>query len=271
VNEQECTIKEAWDGVNLKFTFRRTVNVRVMNLWHELVQIASSISFNEEEDAIVWQYNSSGKYSVQSLYAIVNDRGMRQIFTRSCGRSMCHLGFIFSYGLVANNKTLTRDNLAKRRSVDDLTCLFCTELETTHHLFFDCCVARVMWETISEVMGVAIQPDFESMAKWWLKDKKCQCINICTSAVLWSLWKTRNALCFQGGCWLVMPGILQRCARYLRSWGVLIKEEEARHCPSGRKNWKPEAEGHRCFHGEIRHTQQLRIHRPVINQLREMC
>jgi hypothetical protein len=190
VNEQECTIKEAWDGVNLKFTFRRTVNVRVMNLWHELVQIASSISFNEEEDAIVWQYNSSGKYSVQSLYAIVNDRGMRQIFTRSCGRSMCHLGFIFSYGLVANNKTLSRDNLAKRRSVDDLTCLFCTELETTHHLFFDCCVARVMWETISEVMGVAIQPDFESMAKWWLKDKKCQCINICTSAVLWSLWKT---------------------------------------------------------------------------------
>jgi hypothetical protein len=63
VNEHECTIKEAWDGVNLKFTFRRIVNVRVMNLWHELVQIASSISFNEEED-IVWQYNSSGKYSV---------------------------------------------------------------------------------------------------------------------------------------------------------------------------------------------------------------
>jgi hypothetical protein len=59
-------------------------------------------------------------------------------------------------------------------------------------------VAQVMWETISKVMGVAIQPDFESMAKWWLKDKKCQCINICTSAVLWSLWKMQNALCFHG-------------------------------------------------------------------------
>jgi hypothetical protein len=46
--------------VNLKFIFRRTVNIRVMNLWHELVQIVSSISFNEEDDAIVWQYNSSG-------------------------------------------------------------------------------------------------------------------------------------------------------------------------------------------------------------------
>jgi hypothetical protein len=101
--------------------------------------------------------------------------------------------------LVANNKNLTRDNLARRRSLDDLACLFCTESETTHHLFFNCCVARVMWETIFEVMGVVIQPDFESMAKWWLKNKKCQCINICTLAMLWSLWNTQNVLCFQGG------------------------------------------------------------------------
>jgi hypothetical protein len=28
-----------------------------------------------------------------------------------------------------------------------------------------------MWETISEVMGVVVKPDFESMAKWWLNDK----------------------------------------------------------------------------------------------------
>jgi hypothetical protein len=101
--------------------------------------------------------------------------------------------------LVANNKNLTRDNLARRRSLDDLACLFCTESETTHHLFFNCCVARVMWETIFEVMGVVIQPDFESMAKWWLKNKKCQCINICTLAMLWSIWNTQNVLCFQGG------------------------------------------------------------------------
>jgi hypothetical protein len=139
------------------------VNVRVLNIWHELVQIASSISFNEEEDAIVWQYNSSGKYLVQSLYAIMNDRGMRQIFIPIMWKIHVPSRIHIFLWLVANNKTLTRDNLAKRRPVDDLNYLFCTELETTNHLFFDCCVARVMWETISEVMGVAIQPDFESM------------------------------------------------------------------------------------------------------------
>jgi hypothetical protein len=76
-----------------------------------------------------------------------------------------------------------------QRELETTHHLFCTELETTHHLFFDCCVAQVMWEIISEVMGVAIQPDFESMEKWWLKDTKCQCINISTLAVFWSLWK----------------------------------------------------------------------------------
>jgi hypothetical protein len=61
----------------LKFTFRRTVDSRVMQQWYEVLQIASSISFKEEEDAIIWKFDSKGMYSVQSLYVIVNDRGVR--------------------------------------------------------------------------------------------------------------------------------------------------------------------------------------------------
>jgi hypothetical protein len=38
--------------------------------------------------------------------------------------------------LLANNKTLTRDNLSRRKSLDDKTCLFCNELESISHLFF---------------------------------------------------------------------------------------------------------------------------------------
>jgi hypothetical protein len=43
---------------------------------------------------------------------------------------------------MANNKILTRDNLAKRRIMEDGSCLFCDEKETVHHLFFECCVAK---------------------------------------------------------------------------------------------------------------------------------
>jgi hypothetical protein len=40
--------------------------MKIMQQWYELKQIANSVSFVEEDDSIIWQYNSSGKYSVQS-------------------------------------------------------------------------------------------------------------------------------------------------------------------------------------------------------------
>jgi hypothetical protein len=75
--KKRISIKDVWDGVTLKVTFRRTVDHRLMLQWEELLQICSSIQFTEERDAIIWQFDSSGKYSVQSLYDIVSDRGVK--------------------------------------------------------------------------------------------------------------------------------------------------------------------------------------------------
>jgi hypothetical protein len=65
INEQGITVREAWDGSNIRCTFRRTVDGSLMSQWDELVHIASSMQY--EEDAIIWQFHSSGCYSVQSL------------------------------------------------------------------------------------------------------------------------------------------------------------------------------------------------------------
>jgi hypothetical protein len=72
VNAKGISLRDAWDRVNLRFTFTRTVDRRLMNMWLELKQIVSLVEL-VEEDSIIWQYNSSGRYSVQSLYAIVNN------------------------------------------------------------------------------------------------------------------------------------------------------------------------------------------------------
>jgi hypothetical protein len=53
VNEEGISLRDAWDGVNLKFTFRRSVDTRLMNQWYELKQIVSSVQFVEEEDSII--------------------------------------------------------------------------------------------------------------------------------------------------------------------------------------------------------------------------
>jgi hypothetical protein len=56
----------------------------------------------------------------------------------------------------------------KRIHIPDLSCLFCSELESVHHLFFDCFVAKIVWSTISDLLGVCVGVDFESVARWWL-------------------------------------------------------------------------------------------------------
>jgi len=35
--------------------------------WEELLRIVNSVVLNNEEDTIIWKFNSNGKYSVQSL------------------------------------------------------------------------------------------------------------------------------------------------------------------------------------------------------------
>jgi hypothetical protein len=56
VNEQNKTITELWDGSNLQCTFRRCVDVRLFNLWEELLSIASTIILTNKEDEMVWQF-----------------------------------------------------------------------------------------------------------------------------------------------------------------------------------------------------------------------
>jgi hypothetical protein len=49
VNEQNRSIAELWDGVDLKCTFRRCVDNRLFSMWEEIVAIASSICLTDDE------------------------------------------------------------------------------------------------------------------------------------------------------------------------------------------------------------------------------
>jgi hypothetical protein len=117
---------------------------------------------------------------------------------------------LFFLWLLSNYKNLTRDNLAKRKQVHDKTCLFCGELESTFHLFFDCVVVRQMWCRISSVVGRVIETSFESIGICWLSNNRFLNVNIISSAALWSFWKLRNDLCFQNKMWRNMEGLLLR-------------------------------------------------------------
>ena len=185
--------------MTLKFSFRRSVSPSLMNMWYEILAIAGSIVFSTDPDAIVWKFTSNGIYSVQSLYAVVNFRGVKPIHPPAIWELCIPSRVQVFLWLLSNNKLLTRDNLAKRREVNEKSCVFCDEPESISHLFFDCCVVNIMWELCSSIFGIQLSGGFENVAKWWLSRKKHAVLNMCTSAVLWCIWNMRNVFLFSGG------------------------------------------------------------------------
>jgi hypothetical protein len=76
LNEQQGkTVQEVWDGVNLMLTFKRNVSSNLMNMWWELYGLIEGISLSGEQDHLLWSFTATGKYSVQTLYVVINHRG----------------------------------------------------------------------------------------------------------------------------------------------------------------------------------------------------
>ena len=168
VNEKSHTVSEVWDGSTLKCSFRRTVSEQRWNDWLEVVQLASTITFSFEEDALIWCFASNGTYSSQSLYRIINFRGIISVHVWAVWSLKISPRVHFFLWLSAKNKLLT--NLNIRKKLDDVNCLFCSKNESAHHLFFDCVVLRQIWSMISEYLGVNID-DNTSVAAMWLSNK----------------------------------------------------------------------------------------------------
>jgi hypothetical protein len=97
---------------------------------------------------------------------------------------------------LSKNKTLTKDNLPKRRVVRDKTCMFCEEVGTCNHLFFECVVATRMWDMILQAIGLNVGGSFENIGPFSLYNKIFLLVNMITSASLWALWKLRNVYVF---------------------------------------------------------------------------
>jgi hypothetical protein len=223
-NEHHCTIASVWDGQNLMITFRRTVSAELYDRWLELVELVNSISLSNEEDQPLWIFHPSGTYSVKSFYGVINNGGVVPIHSPAVWKLWIPPRIHIFLWLVLNNKILTRDNLGKRRHVDDKTCVFCSEPETAGHLFFDCLVAQHVWSRLSDIFNIPIGSDFLSVARWWISNDKNGVLNVFSSAVLWSIWTLRNEFCFQGRAWSSLDVVFGRVVTNVRSWRLLCKD-----------------------------------------------
>lgn len=99
---------------------------------------------------------AKGIYNVQSLYKIINFRGIQPVLVSSIWDLKIPPRVQYFLWLLSKKRLLTRDNLGKRRKADDPSCLFCVEQESVNHLFFHCAVARRLWAVLSSIFDVQL-------------------------------------------------------------------------------------------------------------------
>lgn len=93
---------------------------------------------------MIWKYESKGVYSSKSLYAITKFKGVKPIYLPVVwSLKIPHRIQVFLW-LFSQNKIMTRDNLRKRGIAKPLECTHYTEIESIHHLFFECQLAMLL-------------------------------------------------------------------------------------------------------------------------------
>jgi hypothetical protein len=115
------------------------------------------LSRYNQEDKMIWRASRTGEFSVRSAYHLEKERQERKkgessngarpldVWKKIWGLKIPDTTKLFLWR--ACNKILpTKDNLKKRKVLEDDTCIFCCEAtETTHHILWDCPSSQDVW------------------------------------------------------------------------------------------------------------------------------
>lgn len=91
--------------------------------------------------------------------------------------------------------------------------------------YVGCIVAKQTWAVVSEFFALDIGSSYESIARFWVSNKKHSALNSICAAVLRNIWKIRNDLTFNGVCWLDTKQVLRRIFHSIQSWKIIFKDQ----------------------------------------------
>ena len=113
--------------------------------------------FENMPDMIRWKWSNCGKFTTSSVYEQLTKNDSGNNFKHIWKSRIPHKIKIFLW-LVEQNAILTKDNMIRRKWAGDPKCYFCLQNESVDHLFFQCPVAKVVWEIVGLSIGAYNTP-----------------------------------------------------------------------------------------------------------------
>eukprot|EP00253_Pinus_taeda_P012127 PITA_12127 len=210
---QQETIDQFWTNNNT-FDHREWKEARAI-LPHgpEEVQIALAeelkkrkIIKEDGQDSLRWGYAEKGTFtSTEAYHIIIKGKYIKDKIWERIWQPPIWPKISTFLWLLSHNKTLTWDNLRKRRFAGPSICLNCkTEEESAAHLMHLCPLSRRIWEKISfrYQKDVRIQGDINNTLRSWPQQPyQSNILNtlwqIIPGTVMWNIWKERNQRVFK--------------------------------------------------------------------------
>jgi hypothetical protein len=182
----------------LNISFRRSLVDANLQSWYNLVLRIADIQLTDQMDIFRWPLNSSGQFSVSSMYQAMLDSDIipHNIFLWKLKIPLKVKVFPW---LLFRKVILTKDNLVKRNWHGNEQCCFCQNYETIQHLLFDCKLVKFIWTITYFTFGLEFRVSINHLFGAWvlnMNSRTRKLVLVGIGAMLWSMWLSRNDIAF---------------------------------------------------------------------------
>ena len=156
------------------------------------------VQLSDHPDELRWKLTRSGVFTVKSMYIDVINSNSIPTSKHVCVVKVPLKIKVFMW-FVHKQVILTKDNLIKRNWTGPTRCSFCDRDETIKHLFFDCPLAKVLWQTVHIAFSINPPNSVYALFGTWLngiEPNLARHIRVGVCALLWTIWTCRNDLVF---------------------------------------------------------------------------
>jgi hypothetical protein len=127
----------------------------------------AKLHLSYEVDSFVCNLQSNGKFFVASMYNAMLVQANYPLL-KPLWKMKIPLKIKILLWYLGKGVTLTKDNLSKRKWKGSNKCSFCNNDETIQHLFFNCHVARAVWQIVNIATGIPKLNSIRHILAGWI-------------------------------------------------------------------------------------------------------
>jgi hypothetical protein len=226
--DPNISVAAALESGDLNIVFRRSRNPEGRRQWDELGRLTEPTVLSNSKDKVTWHLDSSGKFTVQSLYAKLS-QGASVAYYKDVWEAKVPLKIkIFAWQLILD-RLPSSQQIATRHGPASGNCALCGQVEDAGHIFFSCSLAKFAWSAIRQILDCNWNPgnfpQFHAILSS-LAGRARRLLWFLFLAQAWALWNIRNKLTIEKKVINHPANVIFKTAIFIQLWSGKAKPSD---------------------------------------------